>query len=592
MKKTQYLLLLMVFAFSACNDDFLERYPLDSINQQSFWNSATDLKTYTSTFYFEAGNDFFYEFYMGHSDGLHKDTRSPDPYGSKTQGLIYQDSKSDNLATTYKKLKWNYNLYKIGKQNIGSKPGAGSWHWGFLRLCNVFLENYQKAEETDVVKNAYAGEARLFRAWFYFDKVRKFGDVPWIGHSLNIDSPELNKGRDPRATVMDSVLVDLDYAIQWMPDDWGNGESPGHINRWGALGIKSRICLFEGTFRKYHGLPGAEKFLQEAANAAKEIIDGGQFSLADNYGNMFIQKDFSGNPEVMIWRKYVDGINGTFIVGYHTTYVSVTKDAVEDYLCTDGLPITLSPEYQGDSIIENVFLNRDFRLRATVLHPADSKGIIYRNSNTYTFPRFPGMAGGNSRTGYMLRKFYDNELDIAGYGHCELAAIVLRYAEVQLNYAEAKAELGTLTQADLDMTINEIRDRVGLPHMILNPPMDPKYASDGLSSNIIEIRRERRAELMAEGFRYFDLLRWKWGEKLNVSSLGMRWEQAQIDRYPGASVKTIPAQDAWGNTHDYIDVFPSGSALGDPDFDDKDYFWPTPLSVIAENPSLGQSPGW
>ena len=101
---------------------------------------------------------------------------------------------------------------------------------------------------------------------------------------------------------------------------------------------------------------------------------------------------------------------------------------------------------------------------------------------------------------------------------------MLRYAEVLLNLAEAKAELGTITQSDLDRTVNVIRDRAGMPHLTLNPVMDPKYAAEGLSSLIIEIRRERRVVLCFEDTRYQDLMRWKWGKRLANRVLGLRCE--------------------------------------------------------------------
>jgi starch-binding outer membrane protein, SusD/RagB family len=587
--KKLYVLIISILTFSACNDDFLERYPLDEISNQSFWNTEDDLATYNNDIYWMAGNDRDYLFYLGHSDGVN-------PFSSVRNSYVYLACMSDNMAATSPRLS-QYIQKKTGKHSVPGNPAwiIGGYKWDILRVINVFLENFQKADELDIVKNAYAGEARLFRAWFYHDKVKRYGDVPWIGNSLNIDSPELYGTRDPREMVMDSVLADINYAVEWIPADWQKGQSPGRLTKWAALALKSRICLYEGTWRKYHGIGSAEEWLTEAATAAKQIMDNGGFGLGTSYGDMHEAKDQSGNPEVIAWRKYVSGINGTFITYYIRNYGAtggLTKDAVEDYLCKDGKPVALSSEYKGDSVLRDEFMNRDPRLRETVLHPDDWEGIGYDTYGAGPFPRITGMSSGNSTTGYELVKYFNADNANAGYGFDELSAIIFRYAEVLLNYAEAKAELGTITQADLDISINRLRDRVGMPHLTTNPPMDPKYSGYGLSSIIVEIRRERRVELMAEGFRYDDLMRWKWGKRLRERSLGMRWEswhQSDPD-FEGAKPKTY-TDPVTSKT--YIDVYKGSGSYDPPVFDEsKHYFWPIPISAISQNPNLEQNPGW
>ena len=584
--KIRYFIIFVAFTFSACNDGFLERYPLDQVSNLSYWNNASDLATYNNNLYYEAGHDNMYYFYMGHSDGL-------DPYSSALYSSVYLDEMSDNLAPTVSQHRESLIFYKLGKNTIPTEPKPGGWYWDFLRICNVFLENYQKADEPEVTKNAYAGEVRLFRAWFYHDKVKRFGDVPWIGNSLNIDSPELYGERDSRELVMDSVLADLNYAVQWMPEDWKNGESPGRLNKWAALALKSRICLYEGTWRKYHGLDGADTWLELALDAAKQVIDNGGYQLNASYGDMFKLTDQSSNHEVIAWRKYVSGINGHFL-NFYIGYVigGLSKDAIDDYLCADGRPIALSSEYQGDNVLRDVFVNRDPRLRQTVLHPDDWETIGFDRGDKGPYPRITGMTRAKNVTGYDLAKYYNYNNAIAGYGYDETSAIVLRYAEVLLNYAEACAELGNISQADLDMSINKLRDRVDMPHLGLNPPSDPKYSAFGLSSLIIEIRRERRVELMCEGFRYDDLMRWKWGRKLQERTLGMRWEawNASDPDFTGANPQTYTDPET-GKT--YIDVYKGSASYDPPGFDEnKNYLWPIPISAISQNPQLGQNPNW
>jgi hypothetical protein len=266
---------------------------------------------------------------------------------------------------------------------------------------------------------------------------------------------------------------------------------------------------------------------------------------------------------------------------------------VEDYLCADGLPISLSGQYMGDDVYENVFVDRDPRLRQSILHPADQAIYRYGNHNfdAYAYPRIQGMPGGqSSTTGYHIIKVWQLAPSYATYNTSTTPAIVLRFAETLLIYAEAKAELGTITQGDLDMSINLIRDRVGMPHLDLNPPMDPKYAADGVSSLIVEIRRERRIELFMEGFRYDDLRRWKQGKKLEEKDFGMRWDTANRTRFDPSGNATI--QTGLVNGIEYLEVY-KGTDYETPVFDEsRHYLWPIPTSALSQNPSLGQNPGW
>lgn len=441
----------------------------------------------------------------------------------------------------------------------------------------------------------------------FIRKISRFnpkGDVQWVDRELNIDDDDILYGeRDDRQVVMAHVLEDLNFAVEHIPDDWGDGNAPGWINRWGALLVKSRVCLFEGTWRKYHNIGGdANMWLQEAADAAKDLMDNGPYHLYStgdpnfdyNAIHHMTNADLPGNPEVLYWRRYELGILTNHVQAYHKSYNGgATKSLVEDYLCTDGLPITLSPLYKGDEVYENIFENRDPRLRQTILHPADQP--IYRYGNhdfdVYSYPRIQGMPGGiKTYTGYHIIKVYDVKAAHATYNTSATPAIILRFGEALLNYAEAKAELGTITQGDLDISINLLRDRVAMPHMTMDVPMDPRYANDGVSALIVEIRRERRLELFMEGFRYNDLRRWKQGKKLEMKDYGMRWDQANRDRIDPDGVVTV--QSSMVDGVEYLDVY-KGTDYETPVFDEsKHYLWPLPLSALSQNPNLGQNPGW
>jgi hypothetical protein len=591
------------FLFNSCNDEFLERYPQDEITSKTFWNTESDLKTYNNSIYdlsARYGGDQTIN--IGHGNGA---------WDSHNKSRWFMDVFTDNFATTEPRMS-GYNRVRTGQHQVSSGSRQyGYAGWDLVREINVGLENYYKAELSMDVINKYAGEARFFRAWFYADKVQKFGDVPWVGKPLNVDSEKLFAARMPREQAMDSVLADINFAVEHLPEQWAGApnDGTGRFNKWHALLIKSRICLFEGTWRKYHGGSNPEMWLQEAADAAKEVIDNSPYEIystgdpQNDYNSFHQVLDLSGNPEVMYWRDYSASIRANEIQGYYGYVGGVTKDMVDAYLCTNGEPPATSqginPQYEGDGSIEDVFENRDPRMRQTILHPDDAvKYEYYAAGGDRSYPRLPGMEGGRiQETGYHPIKFFNYDDTGGAYGDGESPAIIMRYAEVLLNYAEAKAELGTITQNDLDISINQLRDRVNMPHLVLgNVPDDPR--SD-LPPIIKEIRRERRVELFGEGFRYKDLLRWKQGKQLaeETAGLGLRWDDAARQRYAAAAeedfLKSRVVEDPiTGQQKEYVDVY-KGTDWADPVFDEsKHYLWPLPLSSLSQNDNLEQNPNW
>ena len=578
----------------SCNDEFLDRQPLDEISNESYWKTENHLAVYNNSLYDMARNDDNVPIFMGHDDG----------FDSQKYGIWYLDGYSDNTGPRHSRSN-NFQRMRAGNETVPPTAG-GQWFgykgWNFLRGINVGMDNYDKAEVTEEVRNKYIGEARLMRGWFYADKASKFGNVQWVDTELNIDDEDILYGaRDDRDFVMGKVLEDINFAVANIPDDWGDGNAPGRINRWGALLVKARICLFEGTWQKYHGGSGADMWLTEAANAAKELMDSGPYSLyqgapGGEYNELHRLTDVTGNPEVIYWRRYEPGIFTNHVQSYHRSYVGgATKDMVEDYLCTDGQPITLSGLYQGDAVFENIFENRDPRLRQTILHPEDQPIYNYGNHafDVRPYPRIQGMSGGqSSTTGYHIIKVFEHDAAYRSYNASWTPAITLRFAEALLIYAEATAELngGSISQADLDISINLLRDRVGMEHLVADPPMDPKYASLGISAVLVEIRRERRVELFMEGFRYDDLRRWKLGKKLENKDYGMRWDQANRDRVDPDGEATIGVGMVDGI--EYLEVY-KGTDYENPTFDEaKNYLWPIPTDALSQNPNLGQNPGW
>ncbi|WP_372934625.1 RagB/SusD family nutrient uptake outer membrane protein, partial [Mariniphaga sediminis] len=361
--KIIYILILAALLIG-CNDDSMDRFPLTSVSGETFWNTESDLLVYNNNFYDYAKSNAM-RLLKGNEEG-------------GRNGQYSLDGMTDNDVRNV-----SYNEYhakiRSGQIVADNNPATFGWNdkcFEFIRAINIGLANYDKANASQAVIDKYKGEARLFRAWVVADKVSLYGDYPWIDKELNIDSEELYAERTPRGTVMENVLADLNFACEALPEDWGDGNAPGRLNRWSALLIKSRICLFEGTWRKYHGGNDANMWLGEAATAAKELIDDGPYKLystgdpAHDYNAIFQMSDLTGVDEVMYWRRYQQGvIHNSWQIYYYMS--TATKSMVEDYLCTDGLPITLSGLYQGDTTFESLFENRDPRLRQTVLHPDD-----------------------------------------------------------------------------------------------------------------------------------------------------------------------------------------------------------------------------
>lgn len=579
----------------SCNDSFLDRYPTHDLNDNSYWSSETDLEVYNNGIYNEAANQSYYTFMVGHSG---------DAWSSSYAGYFWREVQSDNFVSKSNSNHTSYTRVAAGKEIVPNNPTAGGWYWTLLRRINVFFQNYDKVQVPETIKGKYAGEAYLFRAWFYFDKVQMYGDVPYVDKPLTTDSEELYGARTPRKEVMAHVLDDLNKAIELLPVDW-KADKGNRVTKGVALALKSRVCLYEGTFRKYHKLGDEAIFLQEAVKAAEELMGMKKYSLyttgapKSDYATLFTSEDLSDNPEVLMYRKYVLGLAGHRLCGYIVqSGVGATKDFVEDFLCieSDGTakPVGLSSSFNDESI-EDELTNRDPRLTQIVMDPRQSKEILF-NKDKFIFPRLAGMTGWESATGYHVIKHYTADQDKKGYGNETHDAALLRYAEVLLNLAEAKAELGTITQADLDATINQLRDRAGMPHLTMNPPMDPKYAGEGLSSLLIEIRRERRVELCFEDTRYSDLMRWKWGKRLAMPVLGMRFEPSYFDlpRFNTPEGKVDPKRvvlKSVGNKN-YIDVF-AGMEWANRTFDEsKHYLRPLPINVISKNPNLIQNPGW
>ncbi|MCC8187125.1 MAG: RagB/SusD family nutrient uptake outer membrane protein [Bacteroides sp.] len=616
MKKKIINILVVVFlsaGFTSCNDSFLDRKPTTDINEPQYWKTRNDLELFANGIYNKAANNNDYDFMLGHTH---------DAWASNTHAAFWWDVMSDNFVSRSSNHAWAAQ-YSAGQNTIPANAGRGTWKWELLFHCNSLIQFGPTVEAvSEDIINYYTGEAYFFRAWFYLDKVQKYGDVPWISTPLNTESEELYKPRDKREVVMDSVLNDITRAASYLPVVWDDNRQ-GRIDKGTALALKSRICLYEGTYRKYHNLQGGDKFLEECVKASEELMALNKYEIhmtgnpSQDYASLFTSDDLAGNKEVILYRKYTTGILGHRLCGYIVQNgVGATKDFIDDFLCIEdgkALPLRATKRYQNNEYeplggyrLENVFRDRDPRLTQIVLDPGNSQGILF-NRDQFEFPRIAGMTGWQSATGYHVIKYYEKSQDAKGYGNESHDAPLFRYAEVLLNLAEATAELGTCTQEILDKTINKLRERVDMPKLNINDiPIDSKYASEGLSPLLVEIRRERRVELCFEQHRYQDLMRWKKGSYLKNQMLGMRFEESYIDEYYeyfGTGLEGEEKEKEISNIKatlflrplngvNYLDAY-GGTNFTNRNFDEtKNYLWPIPSGEIARNPELGQNPEW
>ncbi len=577
MKKILFSLLALL-TLAACNDDFMERYPLDQVSPQTYFRTEPELNTYINGLY---------------------------SYLPLPNEVFSADFQSDNVETKA------YNRVVAGQHLVETDASAAQWNWDYLRKVNFFLENYGRADVPPETRQHYAGIARFFRAWFYFDKVKRFGAVPWYSKSLSSADADLYKARDSRELVMDSVLDDLNFAAANI-----RANAPySTVNKWVALALKARVALHEGTYRKYHNLGNERKFLEAARDAAQAIITGGVYKLystgnpAKDYQDLFTAED-AKVIEVLLPRVYnfdlkvTHAANGTFITPT-LGGPGLTKSLIDSYLTKEGTPFTAIPGYDTASFYSET-QNRDPRLAQTIRTP----GYTRLGATQKLVPDFD-----NARTGYQAIKFVTGTTS-DGFNTNTNDLPIFRYAEVLLILAEAKAELGGLTQADLEATVNKLRQRAGMPNLNLaglaiDPVLESQYPNVNGSQKaaILEIRRERRVELALEGFRYQDLMRWKAGRLLAQPFNGMYFPGKgtfDLDRdgkVDIALVDNVPTSRQPGVQYLKLgEVFvlsegSKGRIIAQPNlnkvFDEnKHYLFPLPRTELVLNPNLVQNPGW
>lgn len=567
--KNKYIKLLGLFLLGAgVTSCELTKIPEDTISPDSYFQNASQLELWTNNFYSQFDN-------------------------AETVAATNADDNIDNT---------------LGDVLMGQRSAAdeSGWTWTRLRNINYFLQNSYRCSDADA-RSKYEGVAYFHRAYFYFVKVRRYGDVPWYDQVIgSADADLLYKARDSREVVMQHIMEDLDLAIEKLP----TAKDAVRVTKWTALALKSRIALFEGTFRKYHGLSDADKYLQAAAEAGQTFISESPYKIyttgSTPYRDLFNSLD-AKTDEVILSRTYSATANVLHGVQFNITNErqGFTKRFMNHYLMADGSYYSSQSGYETKEFVEEV-TGRDPRLEQTVLCP----GYVQKGASAVT----PNSL--NALTGYQPIK-YVAEATYDGANKSYTDFPLFRAAEVYLNFAEAKAELGTLTQVDLDNSINKIRNRVGMPNLELakannNPdPLMVEYYPNCSSNNkgvILEIRRERTVELCMEGFRLYDIIRWKEGQQLTKPFLGCYFHgEGEYDMdndgtndlllysndkgsFSGTAKKigsdVVLTNGTSGNIHALGSITVTWN-------EERDYLWPIPASErVLSGGILSQNPGW
>jgi len=570
MNRLKHITLFFVgcLLFTSCQKgDFLDRYPLDAVTEPVFFKTPNDLKIYVNQYY----------------------DRSNFPIMNKEQG---------DVGTDLYILESSIDQRFEGTRTVNSAPGLS---YVGIRSVNYFFENYRKCEGDFETYKQYVGEAHFFKALMYFNLLKSFGDVQWVDKVLSTSSPELYGTRIKRNIVADKIIAQLDSAALYLSADKGNGSS--RINKWMALLLQSRVALYEGTWEKYHaGTPfgvesaSPEKYLNKAVEAADKIMTSGLYDVystgkpESDYNDLFGLRDYSANTEVMFWTK----MNKALGIHSHSKLYrmelpegwGITKELADSYLCTDGKPISKSTLFKGYTNLITEVDGRDPRFRQTVFTP-DAPWKIEANATVRNWQEVYAKLFSNSTyssaTGYVRRKDYNANMIYHDLNFEETPSIQYRYAEVLLNFIEAKAELGQVTQTDIDKTIKKLRSRVGMPNLSLTAiETDPNWESPSLSPIINEVRRERKVELALENFRWNDIARWAAADELIV---GKRPKGAKASQF---TIPPVLPLDGNG----FLDPFKTALPAGFGFKLNRDYLNPIPQSQLTLNTNLKQNPGW
>lgn len=596
--KNHIAILIGALALCSCEDYLTQENP-NKIESEYYFTDESSLEIYT--------NGFIRSFATAIKSFVDGD-KNADTHSWDGQAAYFMDNYSADDATN-----WTTS------------------NWSQLRSINYYLDNMRNAVASDAILDHYEGVGRFFRALFYIDKVQTFGAVPWYDTSIDAtDREALFKDRDNREYVCRKILADLDYACTYCSTAASYRNQASYIHRYVALALKARFCLYEGTMRKYHTLdPSTGRpwqsdesamYLGECVKACEAIIGDGVYHLTDNaadrrtqYRAMFIESNATtAYANEIIWARNYDSelnvthyMNSYFINQQYANY-AFTRQFINTYLMTDGTPFTDKyPDYDSVDFTTECS-GRDYRLAQTIRTPGFTRdGGTTQWAPDVTF----------SKTGYQPIKWLtDDSSKDTNTSKCDNDVPLMRYAEVLLNYAEAKAELNEMSEEVWNKTIKPLRERAGVTSIYpttADPYMVEYFQNQVTDPFILEVRRERGIELTMENVRYDDIIRWHQGELFARPWKGI-WiaaSETPIDLNGDGVNDCIVTSDPNNKSPLKILFIDGASEAGhklsqgtsgnilpataiERKWHDYKYVKPIPTTALQENPNLTQNPEW
>ena len=485
------VIVFLVIVSAGCKK-FLDRPPLDVDTDETAWTSEDKVRLYA--------NKYYTTFFDGYGNGFSTDG-APLVSFTNTDDMVIQGNQANFTR---------------------SVPNSAIWSYSTVRSINIMLDRID-TRMTDILtpsaKAHWTGIGRFFRGFRYAELVQAYGDVPYYTREIKDNElDELYKPRTSRNEVMDGVYEDFKFALQNVR--LNDGEQ--NVNRYIVAGFVSRLALVEGTWQKYYynNSTQARKFLELAVEAADMVVSSGKYNITTDYKSLFTSKELRSNPEMILYRNYDAAAGATHAIASYgnleaSTLVGPTSDLLKSYILTSGDVWQNASPTTASFSLSNMIATRDSRFEATFY---SKPSLLNRGSYYYITKFLPREV--EKRTQVDLLGM---PADFTGDKN-ETDAPVLRYAEVLLNWIEAKAELATLggaavSQNDVDRTINKIRLRplaaeavsrgvtLTAPLNLAAIPSDPSR-DPAVSALLWEIRRERRMEFAFEVFRLADLKRW------------------------------------------------------------------------------------
>jgi starch-binding outer membrane protein, SusD/RagB family len=648
MKKYRIILALLagIFLMPGC-EEYLDLKPLDSQTEVTYFRSLKDFQ--------DAANHLHTNVYA---------------WGGNTTYPISFDWGSDLVSAGGD---WGSG---INPTSTADEYYTTPYKW--LRTVNQVIQKGETYNNPGEIAGPI-GQAYFFRAWHHFFLLKRYGGVIIANKVTSLNDDIVLGTRASRYEVVKQILDDLDIAIAKLASTTVTStNNDGHVTLEAAKAFKARVCLFEATWEKYVGsktngdgitvgggnnkpsdYPSVDEMFVIAKNLSKEIIDGGKFQLWDRIRNatdipasvknpeMYAHRSYyylfnlegaNSNPvgldkstnKEAIFRSVYDAVNrksGTNLT--HTWPAGFTRKLSDMYLCTDGLPVHLSPLFKGYTEMNAEIENRDYRAEAVNIKVMDywwgwgmyKTGAVYttdiKTLAAGTYQNIPDARNG-SVPGIGGMKFRSNRADMGAAGDEAADYLHIRLAEVYLIYAEAVCELGSgaISDADLDYSINKVRARGGVAPLnsalIAQANVLALQKGYGQLNLLGEIRRERAVELYAEGHRISDLCRWGLAEAelggknrcggyldYNGNPSFVKNFINPIDKKPAYIESSFAGKiNQEKITFAYEGLTPTepGCVIieqaANRQFSLKNYLQPIPSDEIKLNPKLKQNPGW